>query len=106
MLEALGTVRTGEISTSMNLLVPQEVVLGVKHLPADVTGVATLLMSPLLVFTKTFVPVCFNELVTTLTFNNSMGLKMSLELSLGFTDYVTNPAGQLSSWPIIITHVT
>ena len=58
MLEGLGTVRTGKSSTSMNLLVPEEVVLGTKHLPEGVTGVATLL----LVVTKAFVPVSFEAL--------------------------------------------
>ena len=36
------------------LLVFEEVIVGVKHLPADVTGIATLLMNSLLVLTQTF----------------------------------------------------
>ena len=49
MLECLVTIRTGEITPGVYLLVPEEGVLGVKHLPADVTGIATLLMNALLV---------------------------------------------------------
>ena len=51
MLECFVAVRTGEITPRMNLLVPEEVILGVKHLPADVTWVATLLMDTFLVLT-------------------------------------------------------
>ena len=51
MLECFVAVRTGEITPRVNLLVPEEVILGVKHLPADITGVATLLMNTFLVIT-------------------------------------------------------
>ena len=57
MLEDLGTILTREI-TSVCLLVPDEVLLGVKLLPTLVTGVSTHLMDPLLVLTEAFRPIC------------------------------------------------
>ena len=54
MFEGLVTVRTCEITPRVYLLVSEEVILGVKHLPADVTGIANLLMNSLLVLTETF----------------------------------------------------
>ena len=56
MLEDLGTIWTREI-TSVCLLVPDEVLLGVKLLPTLVTGVSTHLMDPLLVLTEAFWPI-------------------------------------------------
>ena len=54
MLEGFGTVRTREINRRVNLLVLEEVILGVKHFPADVTLRASLLMDSPLVLTDTF----------------------------------------------------
>ena len=51
MLKCLVTVRTCKVTPRVYLLVPEEIILGVKHLPADVTGIATLLMNSLLVLT-------------------------------------------------------
>ena len=71
------------------LLVSEEVILGVKHLPADVTGVATLLMSPLLVFTKTFVPVCFENKYYS-TKRHKLLFLMSFYLTLKHFSGITN----------------
>ena len=63
MFEGLVTVRTCEITPRVYLLVSEEVILGVKHLPADVTGIATLLMN-LLGFSLTD---CFTDITGQVT---------------------------------------
>ena len=57
-LEGLGTLWTWKVTTSVYLPVPDEVLLGVKHLPAGVTGVSTHLMDTLLVLTEALRPIC------------------------------------------------
>ena len=59
MFEGLGTFWTRKLTSVLCLLVPDEVLLGVKLLPTVVTGVATHLMDPLLVLTEALGPMSF-----------------------------------------------
>ena len=65
MSEGFGTVWAWKVTSRVDLLMPEEVVLGVKHLPADVTGVPAHHMHSLLVFIQTFGPNCFVVTLTT-----------------------------------------
>ena len=59
MFESLGTVWTRKLTSVLCLLVPDEVLLGVKLLATVVTGVTPHLMDLLLVLTEALGPISF-----------------------------------------------